>query len=91
MSSTEFAGPSKGINQWLAHNDLSRSMWYKLKAAGKAPKTFFAGNKELISADAHAAWLRERALEAQEETTKLRQAARSARARAIRLGKPSAA
>src|SRR5262245_58734913 len=84
MSSiTEFSG-AKSINSWLAHNDLSRPFWYQLKKAGKAPKTFFVGTKELISGEADAEWRRERELESQSENTKRKLEARSARARAAR-------
>lgn len=56
--------PSFTIPEWCAHRKVSRSMFYKLKSQGKAPKTHGVGVKQLISPHADAEWLRQREAEA---------------------------
>jgi len=56
--------PSFTIREWCAHRKVSRSMFYKLREKGKAPRTHRAGVKHLISPDADAEWLRAREAEA---------------------------
>jgi hypothetical protein len=57
------------IDSWSATRGISRAMYYKLRADGKAPKTHYVGNKPLISPDADDEWLRQREAEsAQRET-----------------------
>jgi len=53
-------GGSFTILEWCAYRRISRAMFYKLAAAGDAPRTHRAGNKRLISAEADADWLRDR-------------------------------
>ena len=52
------------IDEWCAHRKVSRPMFYKLDAQGKAPKTHNAGRKRLISPTADADWLAETESEA---------------------------
>lgn len=54
---------SRTINEWCKLRKVSRSMYYKLAAQGKAPRTHNVGTKRLISPEADAAWLREREAE----------------------------
>jgi hypothetical protein len=58
--------PSFTILEWCAHRKVSRSMFYKLKSQGKAPKTHGAGAKQLISPHADAEWIRQREAEAEQ-------------------------
>lgn len=52
--------PSFTIPQWCAHRKVSRSMFYKLRGVGKAPRTHSVGTRQLISTEADAEWLCER-------------------------------
>jgi hypothetical protein len=54
------------IPGWCAHRKVSRSMFYKLRAAGKAPRTHNVGVKQLISPEADEQWVRQREAEAQQ-------------------------
>jgi hypothetical protein len=56
--------PSFTIESWCSTRQVSRSMFYKLKAAGKAPRVHYAGIKPLISSEADAEWLRQAEAEA---------------------------
>jgi predicted DNA-binding transcriptional regulator AlpA len=49
---------SLSIDGWCRRHNLSRSYFYKLERAGKAPRTFNIGRKiRRISADADDAWV----------------------------------
>ena len=52
------------IPEWCDNRRLSRAMFYKLDAQGKAPRTYYVGTKRLISDEADAAWMREQEAEA---------------------------
>jgi hypothetical protein len=55
------------IEEWCELRRISRGMFYKMDAAGRAPRTHNAGRKRLVSPEADAAWLREREAEAEAE------------------------
>lgn len=55
--------PSFTINEWCAHRKVSRSMFYKLKGVGKAPRTHSVGVRQLISPEADTEWIRQREAE----------------------------
>lgn len=55
--------PSFTIPEWCRHRKVSRSMFYKIKSQGIAPKTYNVGARQLISAEADAEWLRAREAE----------------------------
>jgi hypothetical protein len=57
-------GGSFTIPEWCEHRRVSISMYYKLKAQGKAPETLPIGRHRTITAEADAAWARERQAEA---------------------------
>jgi predicted DNA-binding transcriptional regulator AlpA len=57
-------GQSFTIPEWCVTRRVSRSMFYKLRKQGRAPRTHSAGAKQLISPEADAAWLAEREAEA---------------------------
>jgi hypothetical protein len=57
-------GGSFTIPEWCEHRRVSISMYYKLKAQGKAPATLPIGRHQTITAEADAAWARERQAEA---------------------------
>ena len=57
-------GGSFTIREWCEHRRVSISMYYKLKAQGKAPATLPIGRHQTITAEADAAWARERQAEA---------------------------
>jgi hypothetical protein len=52
------------VEGWCLARGLSRSMFYKIQKAGKAPRLHYAGSKPLISPEADDEWLREREREA---------------------------
>lgn len=56
-------GGSFTINEWCQRRRISRSMFYKLDAQGKGPHTHNVGSSRRISAEADAAWVREREAE----------------------------
>jgi hypothetical protein len=57
-------GGSFTIAEWCKHRRVSISMYYKLRAQGKAPATLPVGRHQTITAEADAAWARERQAEA---------------------------
>jgi hypothetical protein len=57
-------GGSFTIAEWCKHRRVSISMYYKLRAQGKAPATLPLGRHQTITAEADAAWARERQAEA---------------------------
>lgn len=61
------SGGSFTIPEWCEHRRVSISMYYKLKAQGKAPATLPVGRHQTITAEADAAWARERQAEATEK------------------------
>jgi hypothetical protein len=60
-------GGSFTIAEWCKHRRVSISMYYKLRAHGKAPATLPVGRHQTITAEADAAWARERQAEANTE------------------------
>jgi hypothetical protein len=62
-------GGSFTIAEWCKHRRVSISMYYKLRAQGKAPATLPVGRHQTITAEADAAWARERQAEATTEET----------------------
>jgi len=50
--------------QFCARNNISRSFFYKLRKAGKAPRTMRVGGRQIISPDAERDWRCEREAEA---------------------------
>jgi hypothetical protein len=61
------SGGSFTIPEWCNHRRISVSMFYKLKAQGKAPSTLPIGRHQTITVEADAAWARERQAEATEK------------------------
>jgi hypothetical protein len=53
-------GGSFTIPEWCRHRRVSISMYYKLRAQGRAPATLDVGRHKTITAEADAAWVRER-------------------------------
>ena len=51
--------PTRSRN-FVAGTRLSVPLFYKLKAQGKGPVTFYAGVRQLVSREAAAAWRHER-------------------------------
>jgi hypothetical protein len=51
-------GGSFTIAEWCQHRRISISMYYKLKAQGKAPATLPVGRHQTITSEADAAWAR---------------------------------
>lgn len=51
------------IDEWCERRRVSRAMFYKLEAAGKAPLTHYVGTKRLVSSEADNAWVRAREAE----------------------------
>jgi hypothetical protein len=60
-------GGSFTIAEWCKHRRVSISMYYKLRTQGKAPATLPVGRHQTITAEADAAWARERQAEANAE------------------------
>jgi hypothetical protein len=52
------------IDEFCRRHSISTAFFYKLKQQGKAPRTFHAGVRQLISREAAANWRREREQEA---------------------------
>jgi len=50
--------PSKTIQQFCTHEQISRSQYYKLKKTGKAPAEMRVDGVVRITPEAHAAWRR---------------------------------
>jgi len=55
---------SFSVEEWCRHRKLSRASFYTLAQEGKAPRSYRVGSRRYISAEADAAWLREREAEA---------------------------
>ena len=51
---------ASSIDEFCAEHGISRAMFYKLRAQGKAPRLMAIGSRRLISAEAAAAWRRAR-------------------------------
>ena len=56
-------GGSFTIAEWCKYRRLSISMYYKLRARGKAPVTLPVGRHQTITVESDAAWARERQAE----------------------------
>ena len=52
------------VPEWCKHRRISVSMYYKLRKQGKTPGTLPIGRHQTITAEADAAWARERQAEA---------------------------
>lgn len=59
---------SFSIEQWCQRHNLSRSTYYKLRAANKAPRTMEVLNCVRISEDADREWVKAREAEAAQAT-----------------------
>ena len=57
-------GHALSIAQFCARNNISRSFFYKLRKAGKAPRTMRVGGRQIVSPDAERDWRCEREAEA---------------------------
>jgi hypothetical protein len=55
---------TRTIREFCARNNLSVSMFYKLRAAGKTPRLIYIGAKPLITDAAEKAWLHDLEAEA---------------------------
>jgi hypothetical protein len=55
---------TRTVREFCARNNVSVSLFYKLRNAGKAPRLIYIGTKPLITAAAEKAWLSEREAEA---------------------------
>lgn len=51
---------ASSIDEFCAEHGISRAMFYKLRAQGKAPRLMEVGARKLVSVEAAAAWRRER-------------------------------
>jgi predicted DNA-binding transcriptional regulator AlpA len=51
------------IDEWCKRHNLSRSMFYKLKNSGKAPRTMMIGTTIRITDQADAEWMAAREAE----------------------------
>ena len=49
-------GGAFGIAKFCQRNDISRALFYKLDAQGKAPRTIKVGRRRLITPDAEREW-----------------------------------
>jgi excisionase family DNA binding protein len=58
------------IQQWCELHGLSRSFFYKIAAAGQAPRTFSVGKCRRVSAEANAEWVKSREEEAAQAITR---------------------
>jgi hypothetical protein len=58
---------SFSLIEWCEHRRVSRSMYYKLRDQGLAPRVHRVGDKVLVSPDADREWLAEREAAAQVE------------------------
>jgi hypothetical protein len=61
-------GGSFTIAEWCQRRRISISMYYKLKAQGKAPATLPVGRHQTITSEADAVWARQRQAEANTES-----------------------
>jgi len=48
-----------GISTFCKRNDISRALYYKLEKQGKAPRSFKAGRRKLITPEAEREWHKE--------------------------------
>ena len=49
---------AKSVRDFCAAYDFSKSMFYKLRKAGKGPRIIKVGNRTLITEDAEADWIK---------------------------------
>jgi hypothetical protein len=54
------------VAEFCRRHSISIPMFYKLKSQGKAPATFYAGVRQLVSREAAAAWRRQQEQAAKE-------------------------
>jgi hypothetical protein len=50
-------GPSFRLDEWLTYRRVSRSEWYRLRAANNAPETYGQGRMQRITMRADRAWV----------------------------------
>jgi hypothetical protein len=50
-------GPSFRLDEWLTYRRVSRSEWYRLKAANNAPETYGRGRMQRITFNADRRWI----------------------------------
>src|SRR5215471_19062495 len=74
------------IAEFCRRNSISVPLFYKLKAQKKAPATFYAGVRQLVSREAAAKWRRKREKEESKEAAERAERA-EARARREREGR----
>jgi len=53
-----FSASAKSIDEFCAANRISRSMYYKLRSQGRAPREMKIGARAIISNEAEADWHR---------------------------------
>jgi predicted DNA-binding transcriptional regulator AlpA len=63
LSQNDSGGHAFSIAQFCARNNISRSFFYKLRKAGKAPRTMRVGGRQIVSPDAEREWRCEREAE----------------------------
>lgn len=51
---------ASSISQFCADHGISRSMFYALRKAGKAPRLLAVGKRRLVSTEAAAEWRKQR-------------------------------
>ena len=64
LSQNDSGGHALSIAQFCARNNISRSFFYKLRKAGKAPRTMRVGGRQIVSPDAERDWRCDREAEA---------------------------
>ena len=58
------------IAEFCRRHSISVPLFYKLKAQGKGPETYYAGVRQLVSREAAAKWRRKREKDAPKEAAK---------------------
>ena len=54
-----FTASAKSIDEFCAANRISRSMYYKLRSQGRAPREMKIGSRTIISNEAEFDWHRQ--------------------------------
>jgi hypothetical protein len=71
-------GPSFRLDEWLTYRRVSRSEWYRLRAANNAPETYGQGRMQRITMRADRAWVQK-----QKRLARARQTSTGATARVL--------
>jgi hypothetical protein len=66
MTATDTDRDADTLDEFCRRNRFSRSMYYKMKAAGLGPAEFYVGTRVMISKEAGRAWRRAREKAARE-------------------------